>query len=133
LVSPSAAPPADPCWLMTRRPATTTLMAALPASTKTSPAAAPVRPRPNPLAPARRGHGPLPRRLRLRRRPAPRRWDTSADAAATAGQRPVGASRCTCTAKKDTNTRSCPLAPSRAYPKTHSTAPPASTSATPRP
>jgi hypothetical protein len=72
-VSPSASPPADPCWLMTRRPATMTLMAALPASTKTSPAAAPVRPRANPLAPARRSHGPFPRRLRLRRRPAPRR------------------------------------------------------------
>ena len=40
------------------------------------------------------------------------------------------ASGCTCSVKKDTKTRSCPPAPSLACPKTHSTAPLASTSAT---
>ena len=73
----------------------------------------------------------LPRRVRLRQRRHARRRHHPADAAALRRiRRPAGASRSTSPARMATKTRCCPPATWPAHPKTPSTPPAASTSAT---
>jgi hypothetical protein len=130
--APAASLATHPYWLVTRRSATMTLMAAPPASTKTS-----LQQR---LSDHARAHWPqlagvtvrfcgafayvegqlldgdtLPL-MRLRHGGSAARW----------------ASRCTWPARTATKMRSCRPAPSLVSPKMPSTAPPASTSVTPR-